>query len=108
MFDFQYFIFFFVFSLYVGTIFTLYDGINKLKRIKMKTQSNIFQNLEIASIIVGAIIVFISFIPGVLKMYFGKTFVFDVANFFLLGFFVGAAVMVGGFILFDYLDEKYN
>lgn len=74
----------------------------------MKTQNNIFLNLEIASIIIGAIIVFISFMPGILKMYFGKTFAFDVANFFLFGFFIGAAVMVLGTILFDYLDEKHN
>lgn len=74
----------------------------------MKTQNNIFAILEIVSIIIGAIIVFISFIPGVLKMYFGKTFVFDVADFFLFGFLIGAAVMVFGALFFDYLDEKNN
>lgn len=74
----------------------------------MKTQKHIFTILEIASIIIGAIIVFVSFIPGVLKMYFGKMFTFDVANFFLFGFFIGAVIMVFGAILFDYLDEKYN
>lgn len=74
----------------------------------MKAQNNIFAILEIASIIIGAIIVFISFIPGVLKMYFGQTFTFDVANFFLWGFFIGAAIMVFGAILFDYFDEKHN
>lgn len=74
----------------------------------MKTQNNIFTILEIVSIIIGAIIVFISFIPGVLKMYFGEMFAFDVANFFLFGFLIGAVIMVFGAILFDYLDEKYN
>lgn len=74
----------------------------------MKTQNNIFSFLEIVSIVIGAIIVFISFIPGCLKMYFGKTFTFDVANFFLFGFLIGAVIMVFGAILFDYLDEKHN
>jgi hypothetical protein len=74
----------------------------------MKTQKNIFAILEIASIIIGAIIVFVSFIPGILKMYFGKMFAFDVADFFLFGFLIGAGVMVFGAIFFDYLDEKYN
>jgi hypothetical protein len=74
----------------------------------MKTQNNIFAILEIASIIIGAIIVFVSFMPGILKMYFGKTFVFDVADFFLFGFLIGAGVMVFGTILFDYLDKKHN
>lgn len=74
----------------------------------MKTQNNIFTILEISSIIIGAIIVFISFIPGILKMYFGKMFAFDVANFFLFGFLIGAVIMVFGALFFDYLDEKYN
>lgn len=74
----------------------------------MKTQNNIFAFLAITSVFIGVIIVFISFMPGILEMYFGKSFSFDVANFFLCGFFIGAAVMIGGFILFDYLDEKYN
>lgn len=74
----------------------------------MKTSNNIYQNLEIASIIIGAIIIIASIIPAILAECYEANFSFDTADVFLFGFFVGAAVMVGGHMLFDYLDTKQD
>lgn len=74
----------------------------------MKAQNNIYTILEIVSMAIGAAIIICSFIPAMLKMYCGKTFSFDTADFFLIGFLAGAVVMVFGGLFFDYLDEKHN
>ena len=70
----------------------------------MKTQNNTFAILGIASILLGIIIVFLSFVPGILQLYWKVTFSFDVANFFLFGFLIGACLMALSIILFD-LDK---
>ena len=72
----------------------------------MKTQHNIYLGLEIVSIVLGAIIIIASCVPSILAVTCDATFNFDVADLFLFGFFAGAAVMVGGGLLFDYLDSK--
>lgn len=74
----------------------------------MKAKKNIFAFLEIASILLGAIIVVLSFVPGILHLYYNVAFSFNVANFFLFGFLIGSGIMVLAFILFEYLDEKTN
>lgn len=71
----------------------------------MKTQHNIYIGLEITSIIIGVIIIIASFIPGVMAVTHTATFNFDVADFFIYTFLAGAAVMVGGAMLCEYLDD---
>jgi len=72
----------------------------------MKTQHNIYLGLEIVSIIIGIAIIIASCVPAILAVSCGVTFNFDVADLFLFGFFAGAAIMVGGGLLFDYLDKE--